>query len=299
MEQNQSEVRQQLSEVLLNIPKNEQALKDVNLTLSSLASMVTSIMNKLETRTTGSEPTPTQNIRDAHGSIPKSMGENQAPSRTARIGTSKTLPVDVVDDSSVRCEAEGPTKTYTRLTRSKDAKLKGVSVSEDNSEDGGKGRGGDKALKKARAPKGCAQKRSAVEAGIDPPKPTTNVSQEDGAVVVGDAEVGSGPGKIAAVGSGVEGCGEGGLQGGNKAGGTSGELNTAWGGGSLGGGTGHAHREESVGVEGGDVGVVAEVASIHASPVKGASTISVSKSPKTRSSGKEALPTRQVPLIPL
>lgn len=71
------------------------------------------------------------------------------------------------------------------------------------------------------------------------------------------------------------------------------------GGGSLGGGTGHAHREESVGVEGGDVGVVAEVASIHASPVKGASTISVSKSPKTRSSGKEALPTRQVPLIPL
>jgi hypothetical protein len=54
----------------------------------------------------------------------------------------------------------------------------------------------------------------------------------------------------------------------------------------LGGGTGHAHREESVGVEGGDVGVVAEVASIHASPVKGVSTVSVSKSPKTRSPTK-------------
>jgi hypothetical protein len=68
-------------------------------------------------------------------------------------------------------------------------------------------------LKKARALKGCAKKRSAVEAGIDPPKPTTNVSQEDGAVVVGDVEVGSGPGKMDVVGSGVEGCGEGGSKG--------------------------------------------------------------------------------------
>ena len=128
VEHNQADFRRQLTEVLLTSQNNEQALKDVNVTLSSLATMVTSIMNKLESKTSVSKPKTTANKEDVHRSIPKSTCNNQDQSPTARMGTSNTLPVDVVEDTSTRSEGEGQPITYTWLTRSKDAKLKVVSV---------------------------------------------------------------------------------------------------------------------------------------------------------------------------
>lgn len=76
---------------------NEQALKANTLTYNSLANMVTTIINKLESRTIVSKPKQTVNNEDIHGNVPKSMQENQIQSRPARIGTSITLPMDVVD----------------------------------------------------------------------------------------------------------------------------------------------------------------------------------------------------------
>ena len=118
--------------------------------------------------------------------------------------------MDVVDDSSTCSEGERQPKTYTRLTRSKDAKLKGVSLLQENSQEGVKGRASEKTLKKGRAAKGGAKKRAAAEATTGQPKPTTNVSKDDGAVVGGCANLGSGPPKIAVAGIGVGDSGEGG-----------------------------------------------------------------------------------------
>ena len=133
VELNQTELRHQLSEVLMTNQSNEQALKANMLTLNNLATMVTNIMNKLESRTIVSEPNPTINNEDVHGGVLKSTCENQAQSRPARIGTSITLPIYVVDDTDDRGEDDNPPKAYNRLTRSKDAKLKGVTVSQENS----------------------------------------------------------------------------------------------------------------------------------------------------------------------
>lgn len=76
VEHNHTDFRRQLNEVLLTSQNNEQALKAVNLALNSLAAMVTSIMNKLESMTSVNEPNPTANNEDVHGSISKSMCEN-------------------------------------------------------------------------------------------------------------------------------------------------------------------------------------------------------------------------------
>ena len=263
VEQNQAEYRQQLSELVLSSQNYEQALKDNTATLNSLASMVTSIMNKLETRSVVSEPKTTTNNEDIHGGVPKSTCETQAQTPTARIATSNTLPIDVVEDSEVFREGEGPPKEYTRLTRSKDAKLKGVTASQENSQVAIKGRGSEKATKKGKAVKGGGKKRAATEAATGQPTPPGGASQEAGTDVGVEAELGSGPPETAVARSGVEDSGEGGVKGGHA--------------------EGETHVGESVGVEGGDVGVLAEVAAIVASPEKAASPISVSKSPKPMS----------------
>jgi hypothetical protein len=69
VEQNQAEYRQQLSELVLSNQNYEQALKDNTATLNILASMVISIMNKLESRSVVSEPKTTTNNEDIPGSV--------------------------------------------------------------------------------------------------------------------------------------------------------------------------------------------------------------------------------------
>ena len=76
MELIQAEFRHQLSKVLLTNQNNEQALKANTLTLNSLATIVTSLMTKLESKTIVSEPNTTLNIEGIYGSIPKSTCEN-------------------------------------------------------------------------------------------------------------------------------------------------------------------------------------------------------------------------------
>jgi hypothetical protein len=272
VEQNQAEVKRQLASMVMTSQNNEQALKDVNVTLGALAAMVTSIMNKLESKTSVSEPKTTANNQDVHRSAPKSPCDLQDQSPTDRMGTSNTLPADVVDNTSARSEGEGQPITYTRLTRSKDVKLKAVSASQENSQEGVKGRGSEKAMKKGRVAKGGAKKRAHVEVASGQPKPTANASQGDGVVDGGCADFGSGPPEVAVAAIGVEGSGEGGLQGGNKVAGPSGKDVIGVGG--------------SVGVEGGDVAILVEAATLVASPGKGVSSISCPKSPKTMSPSK-------------
>ena len=72
-----------------------------------------------------------------------------------------------------------------------------------------------------------------------------------------------------------------GAEGGHKEGESEEAVSGA--GGSLGGGKAQTQNGESVGTEGGDVGVLAEAAALVASPAKASSPISVSKSLKTMS----------------
>jgi hypothetical protein len=263
VEQTQAEYRQQLSELVLSSQNYEQALKDNTATLNSLASMVMSIMNKLESRSVVSEPKTTANNEEVPGSVPKSTCETQAQTPTARIGTSNTNPIDVVEESEVGLEREGATKQYTRLTRSKDSKLKSVTASQDNSQMAIKGRGSEKGTKKGKAVKVVGKKRAATSAGTGQPSHPGGASQEGGTDVGVETELGDGPRETAVARSGVQDSGEGGVKGGQA--------------------EDEVHVEESVGVEGGDVGVLAEVAAIVASPEKAASPSSVSKSPKPMS----------------
>lgn len=153
---------------------NEQALKDVNVTLSTLAAMVSSIMNKLESKTSVSEPKTTANNQDVHRNIPKSPCDTQDQSPTTRVGTSNTLPVDAVEDTSAHSEGEEHPLTDRRVTRSKDAKLKAIPASQENSEEGVKPKKNEKALKKGRVAKGGAKKRGAAEVAVGQPKPRAN-----------------------------------------------------------------------------------------------------------------------------
>ena len=86
-----------------------------------------------------SEPNPTVNNGQYMAASRISTGDHQAQSRPTRIGTSVTLPIDVVDDTDDRSENNNPPKVYTMVRRSKDAKLKGVTVSQENSHVGSKG----------------------------------------------------------------------------------------------------------------------------------------------------------------
>ena len=129
MEQTQAEFRQQLSDMLLTSQNNEQTLKANTLTLDNLATKLTNIINKLESRTIMSEPNPIVNNGDVPGGVPKCTCENQAQSRPIRIGISIMLPIGVVDDTDDCSQDDNAPIMYKRLTRSKDAKLKGVTVS--------------------------------------------------------------------------------------------------------------------------------------------------------------------------
>ena len=137
--------------MLLTSHNNEQALKANTLTLNSLATMVTSLMIKLESRTILNEPNTVVNNEGIHGSVPKSMCENQAQYCPAGIETSTTLPINVMDDTDHHSKDDNQPLVYTRLTRSKDAKLKGVTMSQENSQVDSKGRANEKAPKKGRS----------------------------------------------------------------------------------------------------------------------------------------------------
>jgi hypothetical protein len=183
IELTQAEFRHQLSEVLLISQNNEQALKANTLTLNSLAIMVTSLMTKLESRTIVSEPNTAVNNEGIYGSIPKSTCENQAQSRPAGIGTSITLLIDVVDDTDHHSEDDNQPLVYTRLTRNKDAKLKGITVSQENSHVGSKGRASEKAPKKERPTKEGVKRRGAATAAIGQPITPDDGRQEVEVVV--------------------------------------------------------------------------------------------------------------------
>ena len=118
--------------MLLISQNNEQALKANTLTLNSLATIVTSLMTKLESRTIVSEPNTTIIHEGIYESIPKPTCKNQTQYRPTDIGTSITLPIDV-DDSDHNSVDDNQSLVYTRLTRSKNAKLEGVTVSQENS----------------------------------------------------------------------------------------------------------------------------------------------------------------------
>ena len=292
VEQTQAEFRSQLSEVLLTSHNNEQALKACTNKLDNLATMVANIMNKLESMPIVSEPNPTVNNRDVHGGVPKSTCENQAQSRPTRIGTSMTLPIDVEDNTDDRFEDVTPPKDYTRLTRSKDAKLKGVTVSQDNSQVGSKGRASEKAPKKGRVAKGGVKKLATTAATTGQPISADEGRPEVGVVVGVVPEHGSISPKTTVDGSGVEDGGEGG----NKASGTRGLVDVEDGigegvsgvDGSLEGGKGRLHRRESEHVEDGDgdVGVLVEAASLVESHGKVISPKSGSPKPPTMSPSK-------------
>jgi hypothetical protein len=184
IEQTHAEFRQQLSEMLLTSANNEQALKANMMYLDNLATKLSGIMNKLESRTIVSEPNPTVNNGDVRGGVLKSTCEEQVQSRPTRIGTSITLPIDVVDDNDDRSEDDNAPKVYMRLTRSKNAKLKGVTVSQANSQVGSKGRASEEASKTERAAKGGVKKRATTAATTEP-LITSNDGRPEVGVIVG------------------------------------------------------------------------------------------------------------------
>ena len=68
------------------------------------------------------------------------------------------LPIGVVDDTDDCSQDDNAPIMYKRLTRSKDAKLKGVTVSQENSQVGNKRRASEEASKKRRLTKGCVKR---------------------------------------------------------------------------------------------------------------------------------------------
>ena len=275
-----------MSEMLLHTQNNEQAMAANTQKLDNLASIVINLVNKLESRTIVSEPNPTVNKVDEHGGAPKSTCENQAQSRPTRIGASMTLPIDVVDDTDDRSQDLTPPQEFRRLTRSKDAKLKGVTVSQENSQVGSKGRATEKPPKKGRAAKGGVKKVAATAAATGQ---ATNADVVDVAPQHGSLSP-----KTAVDGSGVGDGGEVGEKGGNKESGSRSLVDVqvgivegvSSGVGSVGKGKGTLHGVERSIVEGGDVGVLAEAASLVESHGKSVSPESVSKNPKTVSPTK-------------
>ena len=298
VEQNQAEFRLKLSDMLLSQHNNETALKACESKLESkmdnLATMMMNIMNKLESRTIVSEPNPTVNNGDVPGGIPKSTGDHQVQSRPTRIGTSITLPIDVVDDTDDRSQNDNRPKVYTRMTRSKDAKLKGVTVSQENSHEGSKGPAIERTPKKAKVVKGGVKKRVEVAAVNGMPITVDDGKPELGGVVGTVLEHGSISPTPAVDGSGVEDGGEvvGKVENTeNKPKGLvdveGGITEVASGAGeSLGGEKGRLLQRDSDHVEEGDVGVLAEVATLVESTGKAISPESASQNPKTLSPSK-------------
>ena len=70
----------------------------------------------------------------------------------------------MVDDSDHHSKDDNQPIVYTRLTRSKDVKLKGVTVLHENSQVASKGRVSEKAPKKGRPAKGGVKRRATAAA---------------------------------------------------------------------------------------------------------------------------------------
>ena len=151
-----------------------------------------------------------------------------------------------MDDIDHHSEDDNQPLVYTRFTKNKDAKLKGVTVSQENSRVGSKGRASEKAPKKWRIAKGGVKRQAAATVATGQPITPDDGRQEVGAFVGGIVEHGRGPPNIAVGGSGVEDSGEGGGKGKNmenairkvaqKVGGSGERI--SGGGGCLGGGKG-------------------------------------------------------------
>lgn len=109
LENNQVDFRHQLSKVLMTNQSNEQALKANSVTLNNLAIMVTTTMNKLESRTVVSPP---EHARDnevqIHGKASKSLSNHQAQFQTNRTGPSNPVAIEVGHVSFVPSEDKPP-----------------------------------------------------------------------------------------------------------------------------------------------------------------------------------------------
>ena len=241
--------------MLLTNQNNEQTLKANTLTLDNLATKLTNIINKLESRTILSEPNPIVNNGDVPGGVPKCTCDNQAQSRPTRIGISIMLPIGVVDDTDDCSQDDNAPIMYKRLTRSKDAKLKGVTVSQKNNHVGNKGRASEEAPRKGRLAKGGVKRRVAAAVATGQPISSDDGRHEVETVVSGIVEHDSGSPNIAVGGSGME-------------------VNA---GGSLKEEKGLEQIVENKYVEGGDIIVLPEVASFVPSMGKGDSSEFVSK----------------------
>lgn len=116
----------------------------------------------------------------------------------------------MVDDSDHHSEDNNQPLVYTKLTKSKNAKLKGVTVSQENNQVGSKGCASENAFKNGRPAKEGMKRRATTVAAIGQPIIPDDGRHEIGAVVGRIVEHDSGPPNIAVGRSGVEDSGEGG-----------------------------------------------------------------------------------------
>ena len=254
------------------------------MTLDNLATMVTTIMNKLESKTMVSPPTHRgDNDDQIPRSPPKSTCKNQAQSKPSRIGASSGNPIDVVDVSYVPSEDENPPKQSVKITRSKDVKFKGVSGATGNSEVGTKVARSPKPSRKKKVTRGGGSMGRGTGDGSAHQVSAGGGTHEGVVNEGGGLELGGGPEKNPEGGSGVFGIGgSSGVEEGNKVGGQSGVIGkgdngeaASGDGGSEHGGKGQTQIEESNALEGGDVGVIAEETVQAMSPGRGVSDFSV------------------------
>ena len=144
------------------------------MTLKNLATIVMTIMSKLESKTTVSPPTHSGDNHDQiPRSPPKTTCKNQAQSKPARIGVSSVLPIDAVDVS------------YVRMTRSKDVKFKSVSGAAGDSEVEMKGCQSKKVLKKQKATRGGGSRGCGTKGGNRQPVSARGGTQEGGSAMEG------------------------------------------------------------------------------------------------------------------
>ena len=206
VETNQEKFTNQLAELTIHSQNSEQSMKSCHMQLDNLATMVTSIMNKLESKTMMSPPTVSGAHHDeTHRSPPKSACETQAQSKVAHGGASSANPIDVVDVSYVPSEDENPPpKQSVRITRSKDVKAKGVSGAICNSEVGTKVGRSEKASKKRKVTRGGGSRGRGTEEGSTQQTIAGGGTQEVGISQGGDVDVGGAPENNPKGGNGVE-----------------------------------------------------------------------------------------------
>ena len=289
VETTQAEFRNQLSELMMTSHNNEQALKSCHKQLDNLATMVTSIMTKLESKTMMSPPTVSRANHDqTPRSPPKSTCETQAQSKPARVGACSANPIDVLDVSYVPSEDDNPPKQSVRITRSKDVKAKGVSGATGNSEVGTKAVRSEKASKKRKVTRGGGSKGRGAEEGN-----TQQVSAGDG-TQGGDVTLGDGRENNPEGGSGVDGIGgSGDVEEGGKGVGVMGVVGKGDNGEAASGGVGGVHGGITP-VQIGEsdlnticeVGVITEGSTPALSPERGASAFSIHVRSKTISPSK-------------